>query len=189
MALWGRADQANNAPKMRVVATGNAFCNAAFANTTLSAFVSGQKIGVYGANTAEAQSTAKGTGPGWIRKVEGTGPVASISLGTGATPGGNGYSNTDTVRISGGSSNATATLTTNATGGIQTLTLTSGGAGFVNLSNTTVAVINASAGASAGTGANVAITLGGKAGRVLREQLVAMRGAAGGTTNTNSVLS
>ena len=73
-----------------------------------------------------------------------------------------------------GTTNATATLSTNATGGIVTSTLTTPGAGFV-LVNPTATIANSTGGVTAGSGATLVATAGGRAGRVLYESLVAMR--------------
>jgi hypothetical protein len=105
--------------------------------------------------------------------------------------GGTGYANSDTLTFSNGVVNASATLTTNTTGGITAVTMVSGGRGFSNTLNTVRTFANSSGGASAGSTANitptiatgssltVAATVGGRAGRVSYETLVAMGSITG----------
>jgi hypothetical protein len=103
-----------------------------------------------------------------------------------------GYSNTDVIVASNGSINATATVSTNATGGFVSgnVTITNPGLWGNTAANNTVvfAVRAANGGVSAGsgatftanigytgTGANVVVSgFGGRAGRVTKECLVAM---------------
>lgn len=178
MALWGKAGSANNAPKFVAEATSGVqpTCNVAYANTTVGAFTPSAAIGVFEVSAAEAVAYGKGASPGWVKKKFGTGPVATVALGAGSLPGGTGYGNTNLVRVSGGTTNAAASIVTHANGTINTLTLTTAGAGFINTASATVAVTNATGGATAGSGANVVITLGGRAGRVDLETLVAFAG-------------
>ena len=106
-----------------------------------------------------------------------------------------GYSNTDVVTVSNGVINATATVATNATGGTLVFTITNRGL-FSNTAANNSAVVtiaNSSGGASGGSGATfsanlaastggtVTIALGGRAGRVHHETLVAM-GSLGAQT-------
>jgi len=106
-----------------------------------------------------------------------------------------GYSNTDLITVSNGTINATATVATNATGGTLTFTITNPGLFSNTAANTTavVTIANSTGGASGGSGATfsanlvpstggtVTITLGGRAGRVHLETLVAM-GSLGAQT-------
>ena len=106
-----------------------------------------------------------------------------------------GYSNTDRITVSNGIVNATATVATNATGGALTFTITNPGLFSNTAANATavVAIANATGGASGGSGATfsanlasstggtVTIALGGRAGRVHHETLVAM-GSLGAQT-------
>lgn len=117
--------------------------------------------------------------------------VANVTV-TGVTLG---FSNTDVVTCSNGSVNATATLSTNTLGGITNASFTVTVVGlfpntFAN-NQVVVTVANSSGGASAGSGAtftvkvspstngNVAITLGGRAGRIHYETLVASASLVG----------
>lgn len=85
------------------------------------------------------------------------GAVNSITI----SAGGSGYVNTQVVTFSNGTSNATASITTNATGGITALTITAGGE-FPNTSvirvqvaNTTQPSNSTNGNTSSGTGANL----------------------------------
>jgi len=62
--------------------------------------------------------------------------------------GGSGYSNGATVTVSNGSVNAVATITTNTTGGITNLRLTSAGANFPNTSHSVVTISGSGSSAS-----------------------------------------
>jgi hypothetical protein len=108
-----------------------------------------------------------------------------------------GYSNTDLVRVSNAIINATASVSTNATGGTLTFAITNVGLFSNTTSNTQVviAVTNATGGVSGGSGATftsanlvpstggtVSInTLGGRSGRVNYETLVAIKIASDNT--------
>lgn len=102
--------------------------------------------------------------------------IINVAIG-----GGSGYSNSDTIRFSNGQVNATATLTTNATGGITSVTITNAGRGFPSNTGTVVTittsggtngnvVVNALGG---GSGQTLAYVVGGRAGRKHYECLVA----------------
>ena len=106
-----------------------------------------------------------------------------------------GYANTDVVTMANGISNGTATVATNATGGSLTFTITNPGL-FSNTAangSVVVTIANSTGGASGGSGATfsanlvastggtVTVTLGGRAGRVHHETLVAM-GSLGAQT-------
>lgn len=112
--------------------------------------------------------------------------------------GGSGYNNTDTILVSNatpasGLINGTATLATNATGGITSITLTNVGLFGNAVTNTQVliSILAANGSASVGTGAtlaanlrtstngNTTLTLGGNANRIKYETLVAMSSIAG----------
>lgn len=164
MPLWGRDDaDANTAPKHSVVAGSNVSCITAFGNVTVGAIKTDQAIGVFGVDTTEAGVSKMVSHSGWVIVRQGSGPVVGLTVNAG----GSGYSNADTIRVSGGITNAAATLTTNSTGGITAVTLTDGGSGFKS-GQGTLAITT-----SGGTGANVSFTLGGRAGRIHSETLVA----------------
>ena len=181
MPLIGNVESAANAPKNKTIVAASGIpafkinSNVVYQNTTPSAIVPGEVVGLYGVTKTMVQAAKNVHGvylsqPGWTLLRQGTGSVASIS----ATPGGAGYANTDYVRLTAnGLSTLTFNCTTNATGGIISLTPGANGlgAGFPNTSYITTLIANSTGTASVGTGATIVITLGGRAGRVSREVL------------------
>ncbi len=184
MPLWGRDDTTpNTAPKEpRIAPSVTARGNTAFGNVTVGAFVSKEAVGMFGVDTTEAQVSNSVTHAGWVRVTQWTGPVSGLSI----TAAGTGYSNTDLIKVSGGTSNAAGTLVTNSTGGITSVVLTGGGAGFKSVGTGTSAVTNATGGASGGSNAVIGFTLGGRAGRVFMETIVAM-GSISGDASDDSI--
>lgn len=192
MPSWGTVDQASSSPKFGAalldVGSGNAAeaanTTALYQNTTGSAFVSKQVVGEFGVSNVHMANTGgeakRINHTGWNLRRAGTGPVANVV----PLVGGTGYANTDLIKVSGGSVNAAGTLVTNSTGGITATTLTNGGSGFINVSASTVAVTNATGGASGGSSGTFTLTLGGRAGRVAYETIV----AGGITSGTNTVI-
>lgn len=105
-----------------------------------------------------------------------------------ASAGGADYVNGESIVFSNGVTNATGVLVTNSTGGITDVTFTSGGRGFSNTLNTEVTIdtaagTNGNVVPSIATGASATftglITLGGRAGRIHYETLVAMGSMTG----------
>ena len=113
-----------------------------------------------------------------------------------------GYNNTDLIVASNGVTNAVATLTTNATGGITATTVTNPGLFGNTVANSTVvfSVTNATGGATTGnvvstvfaanlvastnTGAQIAVTLGGRSGRVQYETLAIVKAMGNNAPST-----
>lgn len=181
MSLWGNTATANAAPKYKVLDTSAARGNTMYANTFLDAFIPGAVAGVWPANPqAASNNNFQITHAGWIAVRQGTGPLASIAL---TTPG-SGYSNTDVVKVTSydpaHNTVATASITTNGSGVIQTVTFLTAGSGFVGSETATVA--NSSGGVSAGTGATFSLKFRGRAGRKQYETLVS-GGSYNSTTN------
>lgn len=177
MAQWGNTDDAANSV-LWAVSQLNKPANtvnqtALYGNTTVGAFELGEINGQFGANTAETTANSGALAhAGWQLKTSGTGPIISLTINAG----GSGYSNTDVLKFTAtgtGTVNATGSITTNSTGGITAVAVTAAGAGF---KNTVVyaTFANSTGGASAGSTANVAAAVGGRAGRVTWETLVAM---------------
>jgi hypothetical protein len=114
-------------------------------------------------------------------------PANGIATVAVATAGGS-YVTGDVATFSNGTINAMATITANATGNVTALTITSAGAGFSGVTNTALTVANSTGGATTGSGLTITLTLaagsgatltpalGGRAGRVQYETLVAMKG-------------
>ncbi|MGI9215007.1 MAG: hypothetical protein ACR2HS_05080 [Gammaproteobacteria bacterium] len=180
MALWNSNDQANNAPKYTVVAGVNANGEQMFGNTQVSAFVTEQATGIFGVDTTEA-GILTGEGKkvahaGWNLRKAGSGPVTGIII-----TGGNVNYNTNGfitfTSTNGSGANASYTVNT-VSNTISTITLNSGGSGYTEAPTATAA--NA-------TGVNSAtftLTMGGRAGRVQYETLVAMGSIAGDAEDT-----
>jgi len=153
-----------------------------FNNVTPSAFISGQSVGVFGADATETGvSNAAGIAhAGWVLRRGGTGSITSITYTGTATS----YDNTDVITVSSpvAGGNATATISTNTSGGALVITITNTGFGFSSVNATAnVSIANSTGGASGGSGATFAATAGGRAGRVSYETLVAM-GSLGAQT-------
>lgn len=196
MPQWGKNDASSNTVKwsssLIQVGSGKtaraANTAAMFGNTSPGAFVSGKVTGVFAVSQAEkANTTGEGQysqHAGWNLRTSGTGPVSAFDISDGGT----GYSNNDLIKVSGGQVNAAATLVTNSTGGIVNVVPTNYGSGFTNVSSTTVAVTNSSGGAANGTGATITATLGGRAGRVSYETLVAFGGDVTGDASDDNQL-
>lgn len=171
MALWGKNDAATGAPKNKAVESkSGANGTALYANTTVGAFVTGQVVGIYGVDTTEATvANGKVTHPGWVLVRQGTGPLTEVTINAGGAS----YNNTDTGTISGGAVNGAFTLTTNSTGGLTAISVSSFGNSYPNTAAVTFTFANSTGGASGGSGATFNVKLGGRAGRISYETLVA----------------
>ncbi len=172
MAQWKNVDSAAGAPKFEFTKKSKTGTQL-YGNTTPGAFTPDQVEGVFGIDKGEMVNSVGITAAGWIHARWGTGPVVGIAVNP---AGSTGYANTNLVKVSGGSVNASATLVTNATGGIVSVALVTPGRGFSNVSVSAVAVTNSTGGTTGvGTGGTFTITLGGRAGRKAFSTLVAMR--------------
>lgn len=155
-----------------------------FNNTTPGAFITGQAVGIFGADANEANFT-RVAHAGWLVRRAGTGSLASFTINASATAAG--YNNTDIINVrslqNGG--NATVTFVTNATGGNLVFTISSIGAGFTTatIPTSNISVTNSIGGTAAGntTVTSFIVRAGGRAGRVHYETLVAM-GSLGAQT-------
>lgn len=173
MALWAaNSAVGNNAPKSGVLDSTLPRGNTAFGNTTVDAFRTNKAVGVFGVDPAELANAAANavSHAGWVKVTQYTGGVVDVTI----TAGGTGYSNTDLIEVSGGIVNAAGTLVTNSTGGITSIVVTAPGRGFKSIATSTLAVTNSTGGATAGSTATLVPVLGGRAGRVHMETLVAM---------------
>lgn len=182
MPQWGNKDQANNAPKWKNIATGSSVPNrgnTVYANVTSGAFITGESIGVFGVDLAEAATVQpKQISPGWVLTRQGTGGIVKITTNSGT-----GFVNTDIITISSpqAGGNAKVTFVTNATGVIQSSTIVNPGAGFLAVNATAnVFVTNATGGTATGNTSVTGMTAvaGGHAGRIFREPLVIVRSMA-----------
>ena len=140
------------------------------------------------------------------------GPTGNGVSGFTINSGGTGYANGDVVTVSNGIVNATATVTTGVADSIiTTLTRTANGSGFKGAGNAVVTITTSggsaanltptfskanlvptfesatfSSAADTGTNANVVVTLGGRAGRVSYETLVATGSIASNSGSNNA---
>jgi hypothetical protein len=180
MSLWAQSDSSNAAPKFSGVSTGiaaNANGAALFGNTQIGAFQTTHKgtVGIFGVDTTEQSvSATSNTHPqhaGWVVVTKGTGPIATISANANSySPDGNVY-----LTFTGGGTGTTAAnaqIITNGAGLITSISLNSGG----NYERAPVV------GTVANSNVAITITMGGRAGRVQTETLVAM-----GTIGTQGV--
>ncbi len=177
MSLWGSNDQANNAPKYAVAGGLGVAANGEvlFGNTQVDAFVSDIALGTFGVDAVEAGVAGEGkkvAHAGWNLRKAGTGPVISIAI---ASAGAN-YKTPGFITFTGGSgANANASYTVNTTTNtINSVTLVSGGSDYV------IAPTATAANATGVNSATFTVTVGGRAGRVSYETLVAM-----GSISTN----
>lgn len=191
MALWGKINRANNAPKYQVVESQVAFSasrgsNTLFNNVTVGVFHSKQLLGVWGANATQVAATEKITHTGWHYVRQGTGSVGTLTI----TAGGTGFANLSvgTITSPGAGGNASFYATTNATGGLTSLTLTSRGHSFINSTATITApangIINVAIGG--GTGYSNADTIVFSNGQV-NATATLMTNATGGIANVTIV--
>ena len=155
---------------------------AMYDNTTPSAFLTGVAVGVFGVSATEManntlnHSADQPAHAGWTLRKAGTGPVIGITAN--GTP--LGYNNADIIvvksPVAGG--NAVINFSTNSTGGALTFTINTAGSGFLltTVPTSNVFVTNSTGGSAAGNSVttNFTVTVGGRAGRVHHETLVAM---------------
>ena len=166
-----------------------------FQNTTPGAFNYGRAVGVFGVTANQMGNNTSNHLPdqpahaGWVVRRAGSGPIVSITYSGTA----NGYSNGDVVTIASAelttatpNNNATAVISTNATGGALTFAITFAGHGFVSKNNNPGTVANSTGGASIGTGATFNGVAGGRAGRVSNETLVAMGSIVSSNLSVNN---
>jgi len=185
MSLWGNLEAANNAPKSSAMpgyggSTPQVTSNAQvyYANTRINSFITDAAIGVFGVSASEqsnATSTLQGVPQhaGWVVRKVGTGPVVSITANAGSVATNSFITFSQGNGIAGsGNTAANARISVNTAGYITAITINSGG----EYANTPIAT--ATSGNSALT-----VTVGGRAGRVQTETLVAMGSMTGDNDN------
>jgi hypothetical protein len=190
MTTWGsNGAAASGVSKSGIVANVKRSTNQnLYVNTTPGAIISNLVIGIYGVTPAEVaiehtRHQNQTVTPGWVLRRSGMGPVLKINI----TAGGSGYSNLDLAKVTGGTVNTSATVTTNSTGGIISFGSPSGTGGlFTNSASATLAISNTTGGTANGTGFSGTLTLGGRAGRTHNEVLV-VNGSMTGNSTQNTV--
>jgi hypothetical protein len=197
MSQWGMIDRANNspifAPTQVNLAPTAVNANTLFSNTTFGVFLNNgvamkEAVGVFGISTTEAGNTVSGgtkaAHAGWNLRTAYTGSLATLTI---TTPG-RLYTNGDVVTVNPGvstiSANATATITTNASGNVISTAITSFGAGFTVTAPSAITVANSTGGTTTGTAAVFAAAAGGRAGRVQLETLIAAGSITGDSDGT-----
>lgn len=134
MTGYGNQDLANNAPVYvaGALSLGSGRTNIAANNTALygntsdSALLPRQTVGVFAVDPQkQANTTGEGpkvTSPGWNLRRAWQGPIIS-----GTAVNGSGFANSETVKVSGGGTNGTLVLTTNATSNLVSFSVRVGG--------------------------------------------------------------
>lgn len=166
MPLWGnQSANSASAPKNKgVISHSNAAGTQLYQNTTPGAFIKNQVDKVFGTTANIASANSQVDSSGWNLSKFGTGPLLSLTI----TAAGNTYAASDTITISGGTVNATAKVTVNANGNITGYSNLVSTGYFTNTTATTITITT-----STGSGASLTPVLGGRAGRVQHECLVA----------------
>jgi len=197
MSLWGNLDNATGNQKPVFANTSNAY-----SNSTINGTVANTDTyygSVMGVSSGEmANTSTKPQNPqhaGWVSVKYGTGPVTGISVSGGTGINAAGYLLITDISAHGQGTGANISFTTaNAQNALQsyssnaqlntygTFTVVNGGSGFSNASALTVTT----------NGANIAlgtftVTLGGRAGRIKTETLVAMGSITGDDPRDNVV--
>lgn len=167
--------------------------SAMFDNTTPGAFITNMATGIFGVSVTEMSNNVTNKAQdrpahaGWVYRKAYTGPIVSLAVNAGGVS----YNNTDVIVIASpqAGGNGAGTLSTNSTGGITSVVLTTPGAGFLSVNATAnVSIANSTGGASAGSNATIFATAGGRAGRVHTETLVAFGSLGANTTSSTGVV-
>lgn len=184
MSLWGNIDYPTSNLKPVFANTTNASSNSTINGTSANTNkFYGVMAGVSASETERANSLPQHpTHAGWVSLKIGTGPITLISVSGGTGINAAGYLTfTDTSVLGGGTGANISFTTANAQNTLQasssnstlntygTFTIVDGGSGFSNASAITIRTNDSNT--SLGT---FTITLGGRAGRIQTETLVAM---------------
>jgi len=173
MSLWNTTDANTSAPKYAVAgglgvsANGRVLYN----NTQVHAFKTGVALGVFGISSGEAQNTtregANTTHAGWVLRTQHTGGVQRIDVvsgGAGYTPSEVGFIEFGSV---GSGVGANATYYVNDTGNVANVVLNNSGNSF----NTRAVTANANT--TYDEAAVFSVVMGGRAGRITYETILA----------------
>jgi hypothetical protein len=183
MGSWGTTKNSANAPHYWVDAGNGVTANGKimYANTLTGAFVTHKKEGVFGVDNQQINDTAqdqhKAAHSGWHLRKEGVGPIINFSI---ATPGqgvnANGFlvfSGTDNINLN------VSYVTCNTANVLQlnSTNSTLNGVGTIAINNFSNELFNAAPSITLSGSSTVAptfnLTIGGNAGRVSYECLVA----------------
>ena len=137
-----------------------------FNNTTPGAFITNQTVGIFGVSATEMannilnNSTEMPQHAGWNLRKAGTGSIISFTTNGGTQTA---YNNTDVIKISNSTVNATATFVTNAAGefGTSDITITAPGVFSLSSNSSTVdaQILAANGATSNGSGATLSVSL------------------------------
>jgi hypothetical protein len=193
MPLWGNQDTANGYQKPLFANTTNVSSSSTIHGS--AANTNAYYGNVFGVSANEINNnTLHGPHAGWHSQKIGTGPVARIDIvngGTGINAAGFLLITDSSVLAQGASFNASFTIansqntlqsfSSNSTlNTINSITINNGGSGFSD-----VARLNVRTNGSNTLGPNLSITLGGRAGRIYYETLVAMGSITGDDPRDN----
>lgn len=165
MSLWKSTDEDVSAPKYSVASGLGVSANGQvlFENQTIDLYVDDLAVGVFGVKQSEKAAETSAQHAGWILKKQGTGPILSITANTNShSPDGNLF-----LTFTGGgtgNTSANARILTDGNKKILSITVNEGGEYLTAPTIGTVPNSNAT----------FTITMGGRAGRVQSETLVAM---------------
>ena len=194
MTLWGNIDYMSGNLKPLFANTTNTTSNSVINGTTANV-VYGQVVGVSTLEQTRANGTPQApTHAGWVSMKIGTGPAASISVsgGTGINTGGYFIITDNSLERTGSGANVSFSIANSQNimqsysansnwNVINSIAVVSGGSGYSNASAITV-LTNGTAIANATLGA----ILGGRAGRINTEVLVAMGSISGDNPTDNT---
>jgi hypothetical protein len=195
MPLWGNLDTASGNQKPVFANTSNAYSNSTINGT--AANTNAYYGNMYGVSAGEEANAVKsGAHSGWVSQKIGTGPVVSLSVAGGRGQGinANGFiiltdgsylrqgNNSNISFVMANTQNTLERFSTNPTwNGVGSITVVNGGSGWSNANAITGVVSNA---------ANIAqptitVTLGGRAGRIHYETIVATGSITGDDPRDN----
>jgi hypothetical protein len=183
MPLWGNLNTASGNQKPVFANTSNAYSNSTINGT--AANTNAYYGNMYGVSAGEEANAVKGGAhSGWVSQKIGTGPVVSLSVAGGRGTGinANGFiiltdvsylrqgNNSNISFVMANTQNTLERFSNNPTwNGVGSITVVNGGSGWSNASAITGVVSNA----ANTTQPTITVTLGGRAGRIQYETIVA----------------
>lgn len=195
MPLWGKLDDASGNQKPLFANTSNAYSNSTINGT--KANTAKYYGNMYGVSTGEiANATVKGSQhSGWVSAKIGTGPVSALAItGRGTGINANGFilltdtsylkqgANVNISFVMANTQNTLERFSTNPSwNGVGSVTVVAGGDGWSNASAITAVVSNA----ANTTQPTFTFTLGGRAGRINYETIVATGSITGDDPRDN----
>lgn len=193
MPLWGNLDTASGNQKPVFANTSNAYSNSTINGTAANTDTYyGNMFGVSAGEQANAPKA--GAHSGWVSQKIGTGPVASISVSGGEGINANGFiiltdgsylgqgTGANISFVMANTQNTLQRFSTNPTwNGVGSVTIVSGGSGWSNADAITGVVSNA----ANTTQPTITVTLGGRAGRIQYETIIATGSISGDDPRDN----